>query len=88
MPTCTWEWHFAVRGRTITDADLVGFAGLTGDFSELHTSDVYAGLPRECIFCHRGDRLRADMMNPAHRSNSFSCGDVKCHTPMTFKMLK
>jgi acyl dehydratase len=24
------------------DADLIGFAGLTGDYSELHTSDVYA----------------------------------------------
>ena len=35
--------RFRSPGRTITDADLVGFAGLTGDFSELHTSDVYAG---------------------------------------------
>jgi acyl dehydratase len=34
--------QFRSPGRTITDADLVGFAGLTGDFSELHTSDVYA----------------------------------------------
>jgi acyl dehydratase len=33
---------FRSPGRTITDADLVGFSGLTGDFSELHTSDVYA----------------------------------------------
>jgi acyl dehydratase len=33
---------FRSPGRTITDADLVSFAGLTGDFSELHTSDVYA----------------------------------------------
>jgi len=33
---------FRSPGRTITDADLAGFAGLTGDFSELHTSDVYA----------------------------------------------
>lgn len=33
---------FRSPGRTITDADVVGFAGLTGDFSELHTSDVYA----------------------------------------------
>jgi len=33
---------FRSPGRTITDADLVGFAGLTGDHSELHTSDVYA----------------------------------------------
>jgi acyl dehydratase len=34
--------RFRSAGRTITEADLVGFAGLTGDFSELHTSDVYA----------------------------------------------
>jgi acyl dehydratase len=34
--------RFRSPGRTITDADLVNFAGLTGDFSELHTSDVYA----------------------------------------------
>ena len=34
---------FRSPGRTITDADLVAFAGLTGDYSELHTSDVYAG---------------------------------------------
>ena len=33
---------FRSPGRTITDADLVGFSGLTGDYSELHTSDVYA----------------------------------------------
>ena len=32
---------FRSPGRTITEADLVGFAGLTGDFSELHTSEVY-----------------------------------------------
>ena len=42
MPTFTSAWRSAVPGRTITDADLVGFAGLTGDYSELHTSDVYA----------------------------------------------
>ncbi len=34
--------RFRSPGRTITDADLVSFAGLTGDYSELHTSDVYA----------------------------------------------
>src|SRR3954454_21402212 len=33
---------FRSPGRTITDADVVGFAGLTGDYSELHTSEVYA----------------------------------------------
>jgi acyl dehydratase len=34
--------RFRSPGRTITDADLMSFAGLTGDHSELHTSDVYA----------------------------------------------
>ena len=34
--------RFRSPGRTITDADLMSFAGLTGDYSELHTSDVYA----------------------------------------------
>ena len=34
--------RFRSPGRTITEADLMSFAGLTGDFSELHTSDVYA----------------------------------------------
>lgn len=33
---------FRSPGRTITEADLMNFAGLTGDHSELHTSDVYA----------------------------------------------
>ena len=32
---------FRSPGRTITDADLMAFAGLTGDHSELHTSEVY-----------------------------------------------
>lgn len=30
------------RGRTITEADLVNFAGLTGDYNPLHTDAVYA----------------------------------------------
>src|SRR5512134_1586737 len=29
-------------GRTVTEADLVAFAGLTGDFTELHTNEDYA----------------------------------------------
>jgi len=32
---------FRSPGRTIGEADLMAFAGLTGDHSELHTSDVY-----------------------------------------------
>ncbi len=29
-------------GRTITECDVVTFAGLTGDFTELHTNEEYA----------------------------------------------
>jgi 3-hydroxybutyryl-CoA dehydratase len=30
------------RGRTITEADVMNFAGLSGDFIELHTNEEYA----------------------------------------------
>ena len=30
------------RGRTITEADVVNFAGLSGDFVELHVNEEYA----------------------------------------------
>jgi acyl dehydratase len=30
------------RGRTVTEADIVNFAGLSGDFVELHVSEEYA----------------------------------------------
>jgi 3-hydroxybutyryl-CoA dehydratase len=30
------------RGRTITETDIVNFAGLSGDFIELHTNEEYA----------------------------------------------
>ncbi len=30
------------RGRTITEADLVAFAGLSGDFNPMHTDALYA----------------------------------------------
>ncbi|MFQ3657672.1 MAG: MaoC/PaaZ C-terminal domain-containing protein, partial [Anaerolineae bacterium] len=29
------------RGRTVTDSDLVQFAGLTGDFNPMHTDAEY-----------------------------------------------
>lgn len=34
--------RFTTRGRTITEADVVGFAGLTGDFHPQHTDAVWA----------------------------------------------
>jgi len=30
------------RGRTITETDLVNFAGVSGDFNPMHTDEVYA----------------------------------------------
>ena len=30
------------RGRTITESDIMNFAGLSGDFIELHTNEEYA----------------------------------------------
>ena len=34
---------FATRGRTVTEADVVGFAALTGDWHPQHTDAVWAG---------------------------------------------
>ena len=34
------------RGRTVTEADIVMFAGLTGDFVELHTNEEFAKATR------------------------------------------
>ena len=33
---------FRTTGRTVTEADVVAFAGLSGDFSSLHMNEVYA----------------------------------------------
>lgn len=33
-------------GRTVTEADVMAFAGLTGDFVELHTNEEYARTTR------------------------------------------
>ena len=33
---------FESRGRTVTEADVVNFAGLSGDFVELHTNEEFA----------------------------------------------
>lgn len=34
------EW--TSQGRTITEADIVNFAGLSGDFNEIHVNEEYA----------------------------------------------
>ncbi len=33
---------FASQGRTVTEADVVSFAGLSGDFNPLHTDEEFA----------------------------------------------
>ena len=35
-------WTITTPGRTITESDLMLFAGLTGDYSELHTNEEFA----------------------------------------------
>lgn len=49
MSTRSLQWKdlyvgmsFESPSRTITEADVVMFAGLTGDYSELHTSEEFA----------------------------------------------
>lgn len=34
--------EYCSQSRTVTEADIVGFAGLSGDFMQLHTSEKYA----------------------------------------------
>jgi len=34
--------ELVTRGRTITESDVMAFAGLTGDYMELHTNEEYA----------------------------------------------
>jgi acyl dehydratase len=36
------DHRFTSRGRTVTETDIVMFAGLSGDFVELHTNEAYA----------------------------------------------
>jgi acyl dehydratase len=49
MPGSLYHWEdlhvgltFESPTRTITEADVVLFSGLTGDYSELHTSEAFA----------------------------------------------
>jgi hypothetical protein len=44
--------HYATSGVTVTEAHIVGFAGLTGDLFDVHMDDQFAreaGLPGELV---------------------------------------
>lgn len=34
--------HITSAGRTITESDIVSFAGLTGDYNQIHTNEEYS----------------------------------------------
>jgi acyl dehydratase len=46
----TEGFQIASQGRTITEADIVMFAGLSGDYNPLHTDEEYA---KQTIFAGR-----------------------------------
>ena len=51
MPSLFFEdlavgMEFDSPGRTVTEADLVAFSGLSGDYNQLHTDDVFASATR------------------------------------------
>jgi acyl dehydratase len=50
------DQQYVTRGRTITEADVVGFAGLSGDFNPLHTD---AEFMRSSAF---GERIAHGML--------------------------
>ena len=50
-------------GRTITEADVVGFAGLSGDFNSIHTDAEYA---RTTTF---GQRMQNGSSNTSNSSS-------------------
>ena len=57
-----WELgeEFITGARTITEADIVNFAGLSGDWSATHTNDVYGrGTPGAPHFQRKGAHITA-----------------------------
>ena len=47
---------FATRGRTVTETDIVNFAGVTGDYNPMHTDAEYA---KKTMF---GERIAHGML--------------------------
>jgi len=69
------------RGRTITEADIVNFAGLSGDFSQIHTNAEFA---RQCGF---GQRIAHGLLGAAVASGLLAQLGLIEGTVMAFRQL-
>jgi hypothetical protein len=49
---------------------------------DCHTNDVWSGLRRECVSCHRGDAQFANMRVPGHAAYTWDC--IDCHRPWSW----
>ena len=73
------------RGRTITEADVVAFAGLSGDYNPMHTDDEYAKTT------HFGARVSHGLLGLSIASGlsyqlGFMEGTVLAFTALEWKM--
>ena len=69
-------------GRTVTEADVVNFAGLSGDFNQLHTDEEYA---KETMF---GKRIAHGLLGLAITSGLRARTGILDGTGMAFMDLK
>ena len=69
------------RGRTITEADIVNFAGLSGDFSQIHTNAEFA---RQSGF---GQRIAHGLLGAAVASGLLAQLGLIEGTVMAFRQL-
>jgi acyl dehydratase len=69
---------FITRGRTVTEADIINFAGLSGDWNQLHTNAEYA---RGTIF---GERIAHGMLGLVIASGLMQSLELYNDTLMAF----
>jgi acyl dehydratase len=67
-------YRFSSQGRTVTEADIVNFAGLSGDYNSLHVDAEYG---RQSIF---GERVAHGLLGLAMASGLFNSTELhhKC----------
>ena len=66
-------------GRTVTEADIVVFAGLSGDYNVLHTDAEYM---KTSIF---GERIAHGLLGPVHPSGLGSRAVVRPFATIAFR---